>query len=117
MALKTVVMPRVVKGRLPRTLPIIEATHRRRREARPPRNINSPVKMKNGTASSANLSMLENMIWCVIAVGTFRKKTSTAADVAKRIRKMGNPRHRRTTGASTITQLIAGGDQSNLPLT
>ena len=53
--------PSDVIGMLPRKPPISEATQRSSRTEMPPRDIRSPAKTKNGTASSAYLLRLLKM--------------------------------------------------------
>ena len=62
MAPKTAANPSDVSGKFARKLPNIDETQRIRRAERPPRDIKSPVKMKNGTAISGNLLRLSNRI-------------------------------------------------------
>ena len=57
----TAAKPSEVSGRLARKLPNIEATQRISRADSPPRDIRSPVKMKNGTAISGNLLSASNI--------------------------------------------------------
>ena len=57
----TVAVPTTVMGSAPRTPPTMDPTQLISRTDTPPRLIISPAKMKNGTASSANLVTLPNI--------------------------------------------------------
>ena len=63
MAPKNSHVPTVVSARLPRTPPNMDCTQRISRSEIPPWPMTSPANRKKGTASSANLSMLPNIIW------------------------------------------------------
>src|SRR5438132_4983513 len=88
--------------------PMIDCTQRTRRTDTPPRPSRSPAKMKNGTASSAYLSRLENITWCAAVAGTPAKNTSAIATVASSTRKNGKPATSSATGTSAITQPMRG---------
>ena len=107
MAPNTVHVPTTVRPRLPRNPPTIESTQSMMRLDMPPRPINSPAKMKKGTAIRANLSMLPNMTWWVTVIGMSRNNMRTIAEVASRMTKMGKPRARRTNGITSMTQPTA----------
>ena len=66
----------------------------------PPCPMTSPAKMKNGTARSANLSMLPNMVWGITVKGTLTKNASSTITVTSRMRKIGTPRARSVKGSS-----------------
>ena len=99
--------PSEVSGMLPRNPPIIAATNRSRRVEMPPRDIRSPAKMKNGTASRAYLLRLLKMIWWIAVNGTGKKKIITTNDVASSSRKIGKPSSSRANGSSAIVQYIS----------
>ena len=80
-----------------------ERTQATMRLEMPPRPIRSPAKMKNGTAISANLSTLPNMLMCTATGGTGANNSSTMAEVASRMTKIGNPSSSRITGTMAIT--------------
>ena len=96
----------MVSGRLPRNPPITDITQAMMRWEMPPMPINSPAKMKNGTAISANLSTLPNITWWTAVSGMSMKNRRMIAEVASRMMKIGKPRIRRPTGISTITHSI-----------
>ncbi len=64
----TTQVPTVVSGRLARVAPNSDLVQSTRRREMPPKPMISPAKMKNGTASSAELSSVPN-ITCCSAVG------------------------------------------------
>ena len=88
--------PSEVSGMLPRNPPIIEATQRIRRVEMPPRDIRSPAKMKNGTASSGYLLRLLKMIWWIAVSGTGKKTIITTNEVASSSRKIGKAQQQQT---------------------
>ena len=98
--------PSEVSGMLPRNPPMIAATHLSRRVEMPPRDIRSPAKMKNGTASSAYLLRLLKMIWWIAVSGTGKKKIITTNEVANSSRKMGKPSRSRPNGSSAIVKYM-----------
>src|SRR5712692_5559985 len=106
MAPKNSHVPTVVSARLPRTPPNIERTQRISRSEIPPWPMTSPAKMKKGTARSANLSMLPNMVWGTTVKGTFMKKARSTITVTRRIKKIGSPRASSAKGTSAIAQPI-----------
>ena len=85
---------------------MIEATHRSSRVEMPPRDIRSPAKMKNGTASRAYLLRLLKIIWWIAVSGTGKKKIITTNEVASSSRKMGKPSSSRANGSSAIVQYM-----------
>ncbi len=91
-------VPTVVRPMLPRTPPSSDCTQRIRRSEMPPLLRISPAKMKNGTASRANLSIEPNIICGTAVSGTFITRTSASVAVASRMMKIGMPANSSTNG-------------------
>ena len=107
--------PSDVIGTLPRTPPTIEPTQRSSRVEMPPRDIRSPAKMKNGTASSAYLLRLLKIVRWIAVSGTGKKKIIKTKEVTSSSRKIGNPNISSTNGRSDMVQYMAPA-HPNLPL-
>src|SRR5579885_204477 len=104
MAPNSAAKPSEVIGMCARKPPMIEATQRSSRLEMPPRDIRSPAKMKNGTASSAYLLRLLKMSWCTTASGRSKKQSRITSEVASSSKKIGKPSSRSTKGRMAMTQ-------------
>src|SRR4051812_1181572 len=103
---KIVADPSAVSGRQPFRPPTMERTQRTSGAVILPRAINSPAKMKNGTASSTCWSIVPIITCCRAVAGTSEKNRRTRIEVASSTTKKGNPNARSAIGANAITQDI-----------